>query len=139
MSWLPKFGGTGVPTAPSQDGSAGSPSGDDKNKEKAKEITGQWSAFDPTGLERAAKAVRELDSSPHAKEALQLAKMQETTEHLKQQENIKVSVCYRHLCMVDHHSAVNFAHSDQYMCPSGVWGFLMGSTTGIMRTVGPLK
>ena len=27
------------------------------------EITGQWSAFDPTGLERAAKAVRELDSS----------------------------------------------------------------------------
>lgn len=78
-----------MPTAPSQDGSAGSPSGDDKNKEKAKEITGQWSAFDPTGLERAAKAVRELDSSPHAKEALQLAKMQETTEHLKQQENIK--------------------------------------------------
>ncbi|XP_077313707.1 ATPase family AAA domain-containing protein 3A [Lithobates pipiens] len=63
------------------------PGGDgdgDKNKPKDK-----WSNFDPTGLERAAKAARELDQSRHAKEALQLAKMQEETLHLEQQVKIK--------------------------------------------------
>lgn len=63
------------------------PGGDgdgDKNKPKDK-----WSNFDPTGLERAAKAARELDQSRHAKEALHLAKMQEETLHLEQQSKIK--------------------------------------------------
>lgn len=35
--------------------------------------------FDPTALERGAKAIREINASPHADEALRLAKMQETT------------------------------------------------------------
>lgn len=63
------------------------PGGDgngDKNKPKDK-----WSNFDPTGLERAAKAARELDQSRHAKEALHLAKMQEETLHMEQQAKIK--------------------------------------------------
>ena len=40
MSWLPKFGGTGVPSTPTPGGVGGSPSGDDSNKDKAK---GYWS------------------------------------------------------------------------------------------------
>lgn len=62
----------------------GNGDGGDKNKPKDK-----WSNFDPTGLERAAKAARELDQSRHAKEALGLAKMQEETLHLEQQAKIK--------------------------------------------------
>ncbi|XP_064423811.1 ATPase family AAA domain containing 3 [Latimeria chalumnae] len=58
--------------------------GGDKNKPKDK-----WSNFDPTGLERAAKAARELDSSRHAKEALELAQVQEQTLQLEQQSKIK--------------------------------------------------
>ncbi|XP_018417862.1 PREDICTED: ATPase family AAA domain-containing protein 3A isoform X2 [Nanorana parkeri] len=69
----------GVPAPP--------PGGDgDGDKNKAKD---KWSNFDPTGLERAAKAARELDQSRHAKEALQLAKMQEETLHLEQNAKIK--------------------------------------------------
>jgi len=78
----------------------------------------KWVEFDPTGLERAAKAVKELDSSgeklfqccgkhflftssfssyhvmssAHAREALDLAKMQETTSQLKYNEEIQVSM-----------------------------------------------
>lgn len=40
-------------------------------------------AFDPEALERAAKALREINASPHAKRVLELTKHQETT---KQQE-----------------------------------------------------
>ncbi|XP_075460914.1 ATPase family AAA domain-containing protein 3-B [Ascaphus truei] len=67
------------PPPPGGDGDSG-----DKNKAKDK-----WSNFDPTGLERAAKAARELDQSRHAKEALNLAQMQEQTLHLEQQSKIK--------------------------------------------------
>ncbi|KAL5491670.1 hypothetical protein EMCRGX_G017002 [Ephydatia muelleri] len=49
----------------------------------------KWMGFDPTGLERAAKAARELDKSPHAKSALDLAQLQERTEQVKHQEVIK--------------------------------------------------
>ncbi|XP_019643066.1 PREDICTED: ATPase family AAA domain-containing protein 3-like [Branchiostoma belcheri] len=49
---------------------------------------GGWK-FDPTGLERAATAARELDKSVNAKEALQLARMQEETKQLEQQKEIK--------------------------------------------------
>uniref|UniRef100_A0A8C9NYY4 ATPase family AAA domain containing 3A n=1 Tax=Serinus canaria TaxID=9135 RepID=A0A8C9NYY4_SERCA len=45
--------------------------------------------FDPTGLERAAKAARELDASRHAKDALSLAQMQEQTLQLEQQTKLK--------------------------------------------------
>uniref|UniRef100_A0A803WFV2 ATPase family AAA domain containing 3A n=1 Tax=Ficedula albicollis TaxID=59894 RepID=A0A803WFV2_FICAL len=42
-----------------------------------------------TGLERAAKAARELDASRHAKDALSLAQMQEQTLQLEQQTKLK--------------------------------------------------
>lgn len=48
-----------------------------------------WSNFDPSGLERAAKAAGELDKSVNAKGALELAKMQEQTKHFEQQTKIK--------------------------------------------------
>nr|XP_028596707.1 ATPase family AAA domain-containing protein 3A isoform X2 [Podarcis muralis] len=49
----------------------------------------KWSNFDPTGLERAAKAARELDASRHAKEALHMAQLQEQTLQLEQQSKLK--------------------------------------------------
>ncbi|MBN3300766.1 ATAD3 protein, partial [Amia calva] len=62
-------------------GSGGS--GGDKPKDK-------WSNFDPTGLERAARAARELDQSRHAKEALDLARLQEQTVQLEHQGKLKM-------------------------------------------------
>uniref|UniRef100_A0A1A8ECZ0 ATPase family, AAA domain containing 3B n=1 Tax=Nothobranchius kadleci TaxID=1051664 RepID=A0A1A8ECZ0_NOTKA len=67
------------PPPPPAGGSGG---GGDKPKDK-------WSNFDPTGLERAAQAAKELDKSRHAKEALDLARMQEQTSHLEYQSKIK--------------------------------------------------
>ncbi|KAJ0023192.1 hypothetical protein NQD34_003091 [Periophthalmus magnuspinnatus] len=90
MSWL--FGlNKGQPEPPSVPGqppppppppAGGSGSGGDKPKDK-------WSNFDPTGLERAAQAAKELDKSRHAKEALDLARMQEQTAQLEHQTKIK--------------------------------------------------
>ncbi|XP_033642099.1 ATPase family AAA domain-containing protein 3-A-like [Asterias rubens] len=52
-------------------------------------VAGSWSNFDPTGLERAAKAAKDLDKSPNAKGALDLAKMQEGTKQQEQVAKIK--------------------------------------------------
>ncbi|XP_066546633.1 ATPase family AAA domain containing 3 [Amia ocellicauda] len=68
------------PPPPPAGGSGGS--GGDKPKDK-------WSNFDPTGLERAARAARELDQSRHAKEALDLARLQEQTVQLEHQGKLK--------------------------------------------------
>uniref|UniRef100_A0A674PPS3 ATPase family AAA domain containing 3A n=1 Tax=Takifugu rubripes TaxID=31033 RepID=A0A674PPS3_TAKRU len=76
MSWL--FAQPEPPPPPA----GGSSGGGDKPKDK-------WSNFDPTGLERAAQAAKELDKSRHAKEALDLARMQEQTSHLEYQSKIK--------------------------------------------------
>nr|XP_023685789.1 ATPase family AAA domain-containing protein 3A [Paramormyrops kingsleyae] len=57
-------------------------SGGDKPKDK-------WSNFDPTGLERAAQAAKELDKSRHSKDALELARMQEQTLQLEHQTKMK--------------------------------------------------
>uniref|UniRef100_A0A8C5DPT2 AAA+ ATPase domain-containing protein n=1 Tax=Gouania willdenowi TaxID=441366 RepID=A0A8C5DPT2_GOUWI len=87
MSWL--FGlnrgqpepppGLPEPPPPPAGGSSG---GGDKPKDK-------WSNFDPTGLERAAQAAKELDKSRHAKEALDLARMQEQTTQMEHQGKMK--------------------------------------------------
>uniref|UniRef100_H2Z981 AAA+ ATPase domain-containing protein n=1 Tax=Ciona savignyi TaxID=51511 RepID=H2Z981_CIOSA len=58
---------------------------DTKNKPGDK-----WSNFDPTGLERAAVAAKELDKSTNAKEALDLARMQESTKQIEFQGKVKV-------------------------------------------------
>ncbi|XP_058486923.1 ATPase family AAA domain containing 3 [Solea solea] len=89
MSWL--FGlnrgqpepPPGLPAPPPPPPPAGGSSGGgDTPKDK-------WSNFDPTGLERAAQAAKELDKSRHAKEALDLARMQEQTTQLEHQTKVK--------------------------------------------------
>ncbi|CAB1432054.1 unnamed protein product [Pleuronectes platessa] len=85
MSWL--FGlNRGQPEAPAQPPppppAGGSSGGGDKPKDK-------WSNFDPTGLERAANAAKELDKSRHAKEALELARMQEQSTQMEHQSKMK--------------------------------------------------
>ncbi|XP_031423970.1 ATPase family AAA domain containing 3 [Clupea harengus] len=90
MSWL--FGlNRGQPEAPAEmpvpppppppAGGSGGSSGD-RPKDK-------WSNFDPTGLERAAQAAKDLDKSRHAKEALDLARMQEQSVQMEHQTKIK--------------------------------------------------
>ncbi|EHB00405.1 ATPase family AAA domain-containing protein 3 [Heterocephalus glaber] len=94
MSWLfginkgPKGEGTGPPLAlpPMPPGAEG---GGDRGAGDRPAPKDKWSNFDPTGLERAAKAARELEHSRHAKEALSLAQMQEQTLQLEQQSKLK--------------------------------------------------
>ncbi|GCB77681.1 hypothetical protein scyTo_0020020, partial [Scyliorhinus torazame] len=80
-------GDTGSPLLPTPPalppgGSGGDGSDRDRNKDK-------WSNFDPTGLERAAKAARDLDSSRYAKDALDLSRLQEQTVQMEHQGRIK--------------------------------------------------
>lgn len=44
---------------------------------------GNVTGFDPEGLERAAKAARELDSSRNASQAIELIKTQEVTKQVR--------------------------------------------------------
>jgi ATPase family AAA domain-containing protein 3A/B len=85
FSWLfgkqqPMHGGPPV----SGDKPEGSGSDEDGSRGERK-----WTGFDPTGLERAAAAVRDLEKSPHAKDALEMAKMQEKTTQMKHQQKLK--------------------------------------------------
>ncbi|XP_029292352.1 ATPase family AAA domain-containing protein 3-like [Cottoperca gobio] len=91
MSWL--FGwwrGSGSPpleeqiAAASAEAAGGAAGGSGGGKPVDK-----WSNFDPTGLERAAKAARDLDKSRHAKEALELARMQEQSVQLEHASKVK--------------------------------------------------
>ncbi|XP_031422202.1 ATPase family AAA domain-containing protein 3-A-like isoform X4 [Clupea harengus] len=88
MSWLFGWGrGSGTPppedeTPSPADGGSGGSGGGATPKDK-------WSNFDPTGLERAARAARELDKSRNAKEALALSRMQEQTLLMEHQTKLK--------------------------------------------------
>ncbi|XP_055238168.2 ATPase family AAA domain-containing protein 3B isoform X4 [Gorilla gorilla gorilla] len=94
MSWLfginkgPKGEGAGPPPPlpPAQPGAEG---GGDRGLGERPAPKDKWSNFDPTGLERAAKAARELEHSRYAKEALNLAQMQEQTLQVEQQSKLK--------------------------------------------------
>ncbi|XP_058300348.1 ATPase family AAA domain-containing protein 3B-like [Hylobates moloch] len=94
MSWLfginkgPKGEGAGPPPPlpPAQPGAEGS---GDRGLGDRPAPKDRWSNFDPTGLERAAKAARELEHSRYAKDALNLAQMQEQTLQLEQQSKLK--------------------------------------------------
>lgn len=66
MSWLlGRFGPQQSDQPPSSDAGSGGvpPSGAGGNKPPSTEEGKKWVGFDPTGLERAAKAARELDAS----------------------------------------------------------------------------
>ncbi|KAJ7999084.1 hypothetical protein DPEC_G00211740 [Dallia pectoralis] len=93
MSWLfglnkgqpeahPDYPVPPTPPPPAGGSGGGGSGGGDKPKDK-------WSNFDPTGLERAAKAAKELDNSHHAKEALDLARMQEQSVQMEYQSKMK--------------------------------------------------
>uniref|UniRef100_A0A8C2XP38 ATPase family AAA domain containing 3A n=1 Tax=Cyclopterus lumpus TaxID=8103 RepID=A0A8C2XP38_CYCLU len=92
MSWLFGWGwGSGAPpveeqTAAGAEGAGGAPGGGGSGGDKPGD---KWSNFDPTGLERAAKAAKDLDKSRHAKEALGLARMQEQTVQLEHESKVK--------------------------------------------------
>ncbi|XP_066915630.1 ATPase family AAA domain-containing protein 3-like [Clytia hemisphaerica] len=68
-------------------GGAGGNNNNNDNKESSKPKA--WSNFDPSGLERAAKAARQLDGAKHAKDALDLARMQESTKQMEHQKELK--------------------------------------------------
>ncbi|XP_060517435.1 ATPase family AAA domain-containing protein 3A homolog [Cylas formicarius] len=98
MSWIFGYGknkdqvpdlsqmGLGVPG-----GAGGSDDGTPKEPALSKAERRQMEAyrFDSTALERAAQAARELEKSKHAKEALELSKLQESTRQVEQQAKIK--------------------------------------------------
>jgi ATPase family AAA domain-containing protein 3A/B len=59
------------------------------NEEGAsKESKGMY-GFDPTGLERAAKAAKFLDQSPNSKQAFELALKEEEVKKFKEQRRLK--------------------------------------------------
>jgi ATPase family AAA domain-containing protein 3A/B len=81
MSWI--FGSKPTPVAPV-------PQADVPGQEtKSAGGGGQGYNFDSTGLERAANAAKELERSPHAKDALSLSKMQEQTKQIEMQAKLK--------------------------------------------------
>ncbi|XP_035206555.1 ATPase family AAA domain-containing protein 3-A-like [Stegodyphus dumicola] len=97
MSWLfgirrdpmPDLSSTGIGSdmsgRSSEEGQGSGSSGSGSNDDGS---TGAY-RFDSSALERAAKAARELERSPNAKEYLELAKMQETTMQMEKQKQIK--------------------------------------------------
>ncbi|XP_075255248.1 ATPase family AAA domain-containing protein 3-like [Convolutriloba macropyga] len=64
--------------------------------QKAREVrnSGSYQAFDPEGLERAAKAIKELNQSPHARSAIDLQRDKERTDQLKIEESIGQAKAY---------------------------------------------
>lgn len=50
-------------------------------------------SFDSSALERAAKAARDLEKFPNAKEALELSRMQEVTRQKEVEQQTKVILC----------------------------------------------
>ncbi|KAK6308105.1 hypothetical protein J4Q44_G00213760 [Coregonus suidteri] len=88
MSWL--FGwGRGSSKPPTDEAETPGGKGGSSDKSFGEKPKDKWSNFDPTGLERAAKSARELDRSRHAKEALDLARMQEQSVQLEHQSKVK--------------------------------------------------
>lgn len=96
MSWL--FGirkdqpqEFSLPEFPVPPGASGSGDGKGDGKDDQGKERGKMEAyrFDSTALERAAKAAKELESSAHAREALELSKLQEKSHQMEHQRTIK--------------------------------------------------
>eukprot|EP00919_Chromeraceae_sp_WS-2016_P038775 GHVR01092573.1.p1 GENE.GHVR01092573.1~~GHVR01092573.1.p1 ORF type:complete len:587 (+),score=163.53 GHVR01092573.1:40-1800(+) len=75
---FPSFGGgQSSSTSTGGSGAAAKPSGGSKPPGKPESISG---SFDPTALERGAKALKELDVSPNAAKAFEITRLQEVTK-----------------------------------------------------------
>ncbi|GLD98729.1 hypothetical protein PINS_up007447 [Pythium insidiosum] len=84
------FGGFGKRSAPAEAAPEAPPQqGGTLSQPKAAAAAPGGYSFDPSGLERAAKAARELENSRHAKEAFMIAKETERTKQMEQQAKIK--------------------------------------------------
>jgi ATPase family AAA domain-containing protein 3A/B len=83
--WRPSYWFPSTPAAPplSAPDAAGPGKPDDKPKEE------KFEGFDPRGLERAAKAAKELEANPLAKDAIALTKEVEKTAQLNAQATIE--------------------------------------------------
>ncbi|XP_050306943.1 ATPase family AAA domain-containing protein 3A homolog [Anthonomus grandis grandis] len=101
MSWIFGYGrnkdqapdlsqmGLGVPGGAGGTGDSGGDVPKDSNLTRAERRQMEAYRFDSTALERAAQAAKELEKSKHAKEALELSKLQESTRQVEQQAKIK--------------------------------------------------
>lgn len=80
-----------VPPPPPPAQQSGSSGGSNDPPQSPQSRGGKMEAyrFDSTALERAAQAAKHLEQSPFAKDALDLAKMQETTVQLDHQKKVK--------------------------------------------------
>lgn len=87
MSWLFGYGRSGSDAAQPPPFAGAPPEGGD-DKSKSNPMTKGFN-FDSSGLERAAKAAKELEKSAHAKQAFELSKMQEQTKQMEVQGKIK--------------------------------------------------
>ncbi|XP_066261669.1 ATPase family AAA domain-containing protein 3A homolog [Euwallacea similis] len=104
MSWIFGYGrnkdqgpdlsqmGLGVPAGPH--GGSRDPPSQEPNLTKAEMKHMEAYRFDSSALERAAQAAKDLEKSKHAKEALDLSKLQETTRQVEQQAKIKEYEAY---------------------------------------------
>ncbi|XP_029346241.1 ATPase family AAA domain-containing protein 3 [Acyrthosiphon pisum] len=86
MSWIFGMGGN-TPESPNLENLDNV--SDKKPSPPPSSSSGEAYKFDSSALERAAKAAKELEKSKHAKEALDLAKLQETTKQIEYQTKIK--------------------------------------------------
>lgn len=77
----------GSPASPAAAASA--PATPTPNKADKPEKEEKFEGFNPTGLERAAKAAKELDASVNAKEAIQLSMEQERTKRVENESKVE--------------------------------------------------
>ena len=88
----PNDGASLLPPSAAPAGSPAPPSRDPKDDKKKDNKIVVESGFDPTALERGAKAMRELDASANGKLALELSAQQERTRQIE----LQVSLCATH-------------------------------------------
>ena len=95
-------------------------------------------AFDSEALERAAKAAKDLEKSPHAKEVLELSRAQERTKQMEYEKQIKEMQAYQE--ELKQNSALKLAeekrklldeetrHNNEVSCDSEPWWLLSHET-----------
>ena len=106
MSWLFGIKTPQAPPPPSLDlGSGGEPPNNNNNNNNNNQNQNQTSQaarntesqyrFDSAALERAAKAAKDLEKSPHARDLLDLSRVQEKTKQMEIEKQIKEMQTYQ--------------------------------------------